>query len=148
MFAQNFQTAGLAGLSGTELLVVLGVFPLLAVPILYMRTLERALERCALDSRAMSPGKVWLLLIPLFNVVWNFIVVTKLAKSLGNKFARRNVPRVGSEPGKAWGLAMCILFVCSAIPTIGACLWLAGFICWVVYWVQISAFSRELIAGS
>ena len=30
-----------------------------------------------------EPGMVWLMFIPLFNVVWHFIIVLNMAKSLG-----------------------------------------------------------------
>ncbi len=93
--------------------------------IVYIPRLQRALEKCSPASRTMSPGKVWLLLIPLFNDFWHFYVVSNLAKSLGNEFKNRNLPNADSEPGKSVGLAMCVLLICSFIPKIGLALWLA-----------------------
>jgi hypothetical protein len=128
-----------------ELLVVL--VGLIFVPaIFYLRTLQRAFERCSPESRTMSPGKVWLLLVPLFNLIWQFLVVTNLAKSLHNEFARRSLPSSESTPapGRLVGLAMCILTLVSLVPLIAPVASIAGFVCWIVYWVKIANYSRIL----
>lgn len=54
--------------------------------IFYVLTLYRALAKCSPASRTMLPEMVWLLLIPLLNLVWNFFVVSALAKSLNAEF--------------------------------------------------------------
>lgn len=41
----------------------------LVVAIFYLLTLMRALQKCSPQSRTMQPGMVWLLLIPLFNLI-------------------------------------------------------------------------------
>lgn len=45
----------------------------LIVAIFYILTLSRALQKCSPQLRTMKPGMVWLLLIPLFNVLWQFL---------------------------------------------------------------------------
>jgi hypothetical protein len=94
----------------------------------------------------MSPGKVWLLLVPLFNLVWQFLVVTNLAKSLRNEFTRRSLPSPESTPapGRVVGLAMCILSLVSLVPLIAPVASIAGFVCWIVYWMKIANYSRML----
>jgi hypothetical protein len=128
-----------------ELLVVLVVGILFLVPaIFFLITLQRALERCAPESRAMSPGTVWLWLIPLFSLVWQFPMVINIAKSLHNEFVRRNLPVSEPEPGKSLGLAMCILWIVGIVPVIGIVAGLAGMVCWILYWVKITEYSRML----
>ena len=136
-----FRSSGLP-----ELMFVL-VFGLLFVTaILYLRTLDRALLRCSPESRTMSPGKVWLLVIPLVNLIVQFLVVINIAKSLHNEFARRSVPSSKSTraPGRVVGLAMCTLTLVSFVPFIGPVASIAGFVCWIVYWVKIANYSRIL----
>jgi hypothetical protein len=87
---------------------------------------------------------VWLLLIPLFNVVWNFLVVTALAKSLGNEFRLRNIPTNEPEPGKGAGLAMAICGACSIIPIVNILAIIPHLVLWIIYWVKIAGFSRRL----
>jgi hypothetical protein len=120
------------------ILVVLALVTLTGV--LYLLTLQRALERCAPEVRAMKPAMVWLMLIPLCNIVWQFVVVLRVSRSLGAEFARRGVPE-HEAPGKGVGLAMCIC----------ACLTLAlpiAFILWIVYWVRIAGCAKRLKAPS
>lgn len=97
------------------------------------------------ECRTLSPGMVWLLFIPLFNVIWHFIVVTNISSSLRNEFNRRNFPGIETEPGKGIGLAMCILAACGIIPILGILCAIAGFVCWIVYWVKIHEYSQRLL---
>src|SRR5579871_6852614 len=116
-----------------ELFVLTGVLVLFVVPaIFYLLSLQRALEQCAPASRTMSPGMVWLLLIPVFNLIWHFFVVTNLSKSLRHEFSRRTLPNEEAEPGKIIGLAMCILGVISVIPVLGVVTSIASLICWII----------------
>jgi hypothetical protein len=67
----------------------------------------------------MEPGMVWLLLVPLVNIVWRFFVVLALAKFLSNKFRARNFMNVEAEPAKAIGIAMWTCGACAIIPILG-----------------------------
>ena len=88
------------GLGVQELLLIL----ILCVPaIFYLRTLQKALNRCSVEARTLSPGLVWLMFIPLFNLIWHFMVVTNLSKSLGNEFRQRGISAEGN-PGQGLGL--------------------------------------------
>jgi peptidyl-prolyl cis-trans isomerase D len=136
------------------LMISAGVLAVLAILVLYIRTLRRALERCCPASRAMSPDAVWLLLIPVFSAVWRFFVVLRLATSLGNEFRHRKVRRAASHPGITAGLAMCVLplaLFLSAFAGAGALqsliqgvLAVAYLVCWLAYWVKIAGFSKAL----
>jgi len=128
-----------------HLLLIGSIFLLLVVPaVFYLLTLREALWRCAEESRTASPGSVWLMLIPLFNLVYGFILVGNIARSLGNEFARRGIAPADRDPGKSLGIAMCILNLCSIIPVLGILLWFAGLICWIIYWVKIADYSRMI----
>jgi hypothetical protein len=84
------------------------------------------------------------MLIPLFNLVWQFILVSKVSESLHNEFTKRNISEEFT-PGKSIGLAYCTLEVCSIIPIIGIFTGIASFICWIVYWVKIAGFLNKLM---
>ena len=121
---------------------IVGAFLLPAI--LYLLTLQRALERCAPESQTLSPGLVWLMFIPVFSLVWHFVIVVNVSRSLRNEFTRRNFPGIEAEPGKGIGLAMCILGACCIIPLLGILCAIAAFICWIIYWVKIHDYSRRL----
>ena len=100
-----------------ELVVIAAVILFLLPAIFYLISLQKALERCAPQCRTMPPGQVWLLLIPLFGLVWHFIIVERMASSLRNEFVRRRMPLADPEPGKALGIAMCVLFAACLVPS-------------------------------
>jgi hypothetical protein len=129
---------------GYGLFMILIVAVIFLVPfIFFILTLQKALERCAPQIRTITPGAVWLLLIPLFNLVWMFIVVVRISETLGNEFRRRKLEREPS-PGQAVGLASCALFLGGFIPFIGILARLAALVCWIIYWVKIAGYSAEL----
>lgn len=109
---------------------------MLVTAVFYCLSLQKALNRCSPECRAMNPGMVWLLLIPLFNLVWQFIVVLNMAKSLAAEFRKRGIAE-DPNPGQTLGLVMCIAnLVCGPV----------GLICWIIYWVKITGYSSR-IAG-
>ncbi len=114
----------------------------LVVFILYLITLMNTLNAVSPQNRRLTPGLVFLLLIPLFNLVWNFIVVTKIRDSLQAEFSARNLQAQGF--GYGVGLAMCILYIVSIIPLINLLAAPAALICWIIYWVQIAGYKNQL----
>lgn len=131
-----------------ELMVILTVlmtgFVIALLPtIFYLLTLQKALNRCAVQNRTISPGQVWLLLIPLFNFIWNFIVVSRVSSSLANEFRMRKLT-VEQDPGKTLGLAYSILLLCSIIPLLGFLSALGALVCWIIYWIKIADYSGRI----
>ncbi len=128
--------------SGTLFLgfLVIGI----AIAIFYILTLSRALGKCRPSAKTMEPGMLWLLLIPLFNLIWNFFVVLALAKSLGNEFRLRNIPNQESEPGKTIGMAMAVCGACSIIPLVNILTGIVYIVLWIIYWIKIAGFSQIL----
>ena len=137
----NPQALGVASVFMFIIWMFLILCVVMLIPLIfYLITLQKALSRCAPQSRAMEPGLVWLQLIPIFNMVWQFFVVINVATSLHNEFVRRGIPQEQS-PGQGIGMAMCILSVCSIIPLLGIPCALASFILWIIYWSKIAGFS-------
>jgi len=124
--------------------IALIVFAIALLPaIFYILTIQKALNRCAPENRAMAPGMAWLLLVPLVNIVWQFFVVINVAKSLGSEFQKRGIAEE-PEPGKKLGLIMCILACCGIIPLLGILCSLGALVCWILYWIKIAGFSSKL----
>jgi hypothetical protein len=115
---------------------------LLVVAILYLVSLMKTLNAVSPANRKMSPGLVFLLLIPFFNLVWNFFVVLYIRDSLKAEFETRGLE--GSGFGWGVGLAMSILAVVSLVPFLSLLTSLAGFVCWILYWSQITGFRHRL----
>jgi len=141
----NANNAALAHGIGAAIIIggLIGVAIVLAVGIFYILTLQKALNRCAPENRAMEPGMIWLLLIPCVNMVWHFFVVLNLAKSLGAEFQKRGIAEE-PEPGKVIGLVASILWCCGWIPLLNYLTGPAALVCWIIYWVKIAGFSKKL----
>lgn len=141
---------GPLGLGGPEIVIIffvalcIGLIP----AIFYLLTLQRTMDLVSPDLRRMSPGQVWLLLIPVFGVVWNFLMVGYIADSLAAELQRRNLPCEEQRPGYPLGLAMCILGVCGIIPFVGGIASLVTMILWILYWVKIAGYKRQLEASN
>ncbi len=125
--------------------VALVVFAVILVPfIFYLLTLQKAFSRVAPQHRELSPGLVWLMFIPLFGLVWHFIIAAKLSNSLRKEFASRNADVVGESYGWTIGLIMCILMCTTWIPILGFLTAIGAIVLWIIYWVKIANFSARL----
>jgi hypothetical protein len=126
--------------------IALVVIAIMLVPfVFYCLSLQKALNRCAPECRAMNPGMVWLMFIPLFNMVWHFFVVMNVAKSLGCEFQKRGIAE-DPKPGQQLGMIMCILICCGIIPFLGILCSLGGLVCWILYWLKIAGYSNRIAA--
>jgi hypothetical protein len=128
-------------------LVVIGVFLVVAfvIAIFFLLTLSKALSRCHHRNRTMEPGMVWLNLIPLFNLVWQFITVNRVAESLSNEFYDRGWDRKGEDYGRSVGTTYCIMNLLGWIPYCGALFGIVGLVCFIIYWVKIANYSSQLV---
>jgi len=136
---------GFLGLGGAEMTILTLPLLLSIIPmIFYLITMQNTFNEISPENRKMEAGLVWLTLIPLFGLVWQFIIVNRMADSLKLEFAKRNIKEVEDRPGISLGLTFCILFACSIIPLLGFLTGIAGLVCWIIYWVKINGFKVKL----
>ena len=124
--------------------VIIGVAIGLGIMIMYLLTLQNTLKEVSVENQKMPPGQVWLTLIPLFGIVWIFIVVNRIADSLAAEFTKRNITDQDARPGYSIGITYCILNCCGIIPFVGALASLGGLVCWIIYWVKMSGYKKLL----
>lgn len=116
-------------------LALLAVFIIPAV--FYLITLQNTLKAVQPQNRRMPPGQVWLLFIPLFNIVWQFIVVSRVAESIQAEQRARGVMYTDASV-RSIGIAFCILNCASIIPLVGALARIAATVCWIIHWVKVN----------
>jgi len=121
----------------------------IAFQVLFLLSMRSAIENCAPQNREISPGQVWLYLVPLFNLIWQFLMVSRISESIEREFAAREIIPASPQEGfgKGVGIAMCCLTVASVIPILGIFAGFAAFVCWIIYWVKIAGYSRVLEAS-
>lgn len=119
----------------------------LALVIAYLLTLQNTLKAISPANRKTEPGMVWLLLIPGFNFVWNFILAKKIAFSLEKEFADLG-EKMDSSPLYNLGVFSSVMYIVTIvakyIPMGGVFLIVAGLIVWIMYWKKIAEYKKAL----
>ncbi|MEZ6142642.1 MAG: hypothetical protein R3B84_18940 [Zavarzinella sp.] len=150
------------------LLICFGIVLLLVliVAILFLATLQSTLGSVQPANRALAPALVWLLLLPVINIFWLFVVVLKMAESLQNEYRDRGWNTQGESFGKTTGLSTAVLIMVSiiihglssllqmnnledfapaaAFGLMGNLLILVILVGFIIYWVQIGGYGGKL----
>jgi NADH:ubiquinone oxidoreductase subunit 5 (subunit L)/multisubunit Na+/H+ antiporter MnhA subunit len=138
-------SAALSGAIGLFLLIIVAVG--IGITVLYILTLQKALSRCAPQNRTTSPESTWFLLIPLFNLVWPFILYPHISESLEREFRQRNLP-IEPQPAKTLGMALAIFQACCIVPVLNILAGIGALVCFILYWIKISGYSNQLTAAA
>jgi hypothetical protein len=117
----------------------------------FCRTLYQTLLLVRESNRSISKGAVWLLLIPVFEKLWNFKVVSAMASSLHKEFEDRNF-EIEEQPGFTFGMLYAGLSIgpsilAAIIPSlffVAATLNFVGLIFFIKYWMQINWYRKVL----
>ncbi len=136
--------------------------------ILFFLSQQRILQVIRPGNREMSSGSVWLQLVPVFGMVWQFFVVIRIARSISNEMASKisesilensQVQIKGTDESSTYtiGLAYCILTTLgiilnyltlhssSPLNISGSFFILTGMVCWIIYWVRIVNTKNKLV---
>ena len=118
---------------------VIGALIGLAIAILILFLVYKCYVAIPEKHRKMSPGMVWLLLIPCFNLVWIFFVFPGLSKSFKSYFDSVGDNTVG-DCGGLLALWYCILAVgsipLSLVPFLGFLAGLATLVLLIIFLVK------------
>ena len=130
---------------GSEWILILFTLGIIfLVPyIFFLLTLQNTLKAISYENRKMPPANVWLMLIPLFNIVWQFIMVNNIADSIKAECERLHIPVKENKPTAGIGLAWNISSVCFFIPFAS----LASLVLWIIYWVKVNEYKNLIIAN-
>jgi hypothetical protein len=93
----------------------------------------------------MEPGLVWLLLIPCFNIIWNFFVFPKTSRSLKAYFNSAGDQTV-ADCGGALAMAYSILSAVSIIPYVGCLTGIASLVVLIIYLVKVHDLKNRIPA--
>jgi hypothetical protein len=135
-----------AEMMAAQLVVLAGVMTVaFAVQIVICVIVSRMYRRLPPAFRLMEPAMTWLLLIPCFNLFWNFIVFPRLSQSYCQALQAAEVTEYG-KCHEDLAMAYCILCLVSLIPCccVNYIAMLAALIVLILYLVQMSDLSRLL----
>ncbi|EOR95904.1 hypothetical protein ADIARSV_0917 [Arcticibacter svalbardensis MN12-7] len=80
-------------------------------------SITKILDHIAEENRLIQPRLIWLLLIPGLNLIWNFVVASKLSLSIKNEMVARDFDITG-KPTYIQGLLYAIISLIGVIPTV------------------------------
>jgi uncharacterized membrane protein len=122
-------------------LVVAGVGLIIDIVVCFF--LYKIFNRVPVQYRVMEPGLVWLLIIPCFNLVWNFFVFIRLSRSLKRYFNSVGNQAVG-DCGEGLGLGYSICEVARLIPCVGILVWIAAVVLVILYLIKVNQLSEQI----
>ena len=127
--------------SPAELVFVLAFYGViiavaLGVSLLICYLLYNSAKSLPQNFQQASPGQAFLLMIPLFSLVWLFIYLPKLSQSFQAFFRahRQQTDDCGEQVGLWWA----ILSACSIIPCVGIFTGLASLVLMIIYLVKVN----------
>ncbi|MCZ6835866.1 MAG: hypothetical protein O7G85_08840 [Planctomycetota bacterium] len=131
------QPTGADAAAFAAIFVMLGFFLLImfGISLLICFLLYSCQSRIPREYRTLEPGLIFLLLIPLFQLIWNFFVYQRIAESYKNFFDAHGRTDVG-DCGKGIGLWLAICTVLSVIPCVGYVTGLAALVLLILFIVK------------
>ena len=136
-FGPGFQLGMFVAIMGVVLVISLAIHAVICV------LLSGCYTRIPREFRKQEPGMVWLLMIPCFNLVWNFFVYQQLADSYKAYFASVGRTDVG-DCGKSLGLWYAICVACCIIPCVNYLALPAGLVLLIIYLVKATDLKGQI----
>ncbi len=126
------------------LLAFLIIIPFVAF-VFYIRAISKALSVIEPAHRKQAPGMAWLLLIPVFNVIWFFF----LLKAIKQGFEEMTETRLLSQridTGYHYGIAMGCCWAASFIPKLIFVSLIPMFVFSILHWTKLNNARRQASA--
>ncbi len=121
----------------------------LGLLIAYLFTLNNTLKAVAPFNRKAEISHVWLMLIPAFNLIWQFVLYKKIADSIRAEYVARGINE-DVEPSYVTGVAAAALLTITMVGNqfshslIFSLLSFASMCTWIAYWVQINTHKKRI----
>lgn len=133
----------------SSILASLGIFFFIIIAgailvfVLYLINLQNLLKEIKPENRQVEPGNVWLMFIPLFNLIYPFILYPKICDSTKAEFQSRGLNDVG-DFSKSVGITMPILSLCGWIPILGGLAGIANLVLFIIFWAKTADYKNQL----
>lgn len=152
-FSQDMPSDAAMGgaIAALGIFLVFIVLAVLAIWLVILFLLFSCFKRIPAQHRQMEPWQVWLLLIPLFNIVWVFFVFPKLGKSYQGYFAeqgRTDVGDCGEKIGLWYAICVAANIVLSWVPCLGGIIALASLVLLIMFLVKVLTLKGQIPVGT
>ena len=120
--------------------------------VFYLINLMNLLKEIDESNRQMPPANVFLMFIPLFNLVYPFIMYPKISESIRLEAESRRMPAFGDSL-RALGMVISIVSVVQVICNqlreesgyvgrLSSILSLGCLVLWIIYWVKAAGIKK------
>lgn len=130
-------------------LVVAGMLRIILLVTLSLQ-IDKTINLIKEENRCLRKGHAWLMILPLFNIYWNFIVVRRMVDSFNNEFYDRQVA-VEENPTLKMGYLFAGAFLAYNFPMpmfIGLVVFIISTVGLLLYLIKIIEYKKLLIETS
>lgn len=138
--------AGAAALGGLIAVVLTMLAVMLIVAIIICSLLYIVLKAVPAEHRKLEPGLVFLMLIPIFALVWGFFVFQRIPESYKSYFSAQGRTDVG-DCGKGIGLALAICYACTIVPCLNYVAGPATLVLFIIFVIKMFGYKKEIDAA-
>jgi len=124
-------------------MIVLVLFGLILLNVFYLLNLQDTLKEVGQSRRQIPPSNVWLMFIPLFNLIYPFILYPKICDSVKAEYEHRELNASG-DFGKGIGITLPILSLASIIPYLGFLASIGHLVLFAIFWSQTAGYKNQL----
>ena len=117
------------------------------IAVFYLLNLQNLLKQITPSNRQVEPGNVWLMFIPLFNIIYPFILYPKITDSVKLEMESRGMAEQG-DYGRGIGIALPVLGLCGIIPVLGFLASIANLVLFIIFWVKMAGYKTKLMTSS
>lgn len=118
----------------------------LAINLFVCWLVYRANEALPVQHRRIESWQAFLLLIPLWNLIWNFILFARVSGGMQSFFQSKNDTTAG-DCGAAIGLWYSICVLVCFVPIASCIAAPAAIVLLIIYLVKISGLRTRVLAG-
>ncbi len=111
--------------------------------IFYIRAISKTLAAIAEPYRTQSPGMAWLLLIPIFNVIWFFFLLKAMRDGF-RQMHQDGLTQKEIDTGYNYGIGMGCCWAASFIPKLIFIALIPMFVFSILHWNKLNSARRAI----
>jgi len=127
-------------LAGGIVFILIFLLIALVIAIFYLLNLQNLMNSIKEENREVSPGNVWLMLIPVFSLIYAFILYPKISASVKKELESRGEEGDGS---KNLGLALAITGALGIVPVVNTIAGLANLVIFFIWWAKTAGYKNK-----
>lgn len=140
MYTSQLLGIGIGLLIFLYLIIVGGIFVLFAF---YYKTMIDVMSLVRPTNREIGIGNVMFTVIPLFNLVYGFIVYPKICESIGKEYKKLGLAQ-DKDFGKSMVIALQVLMLSMIIPILNILAMTPLLILFIIFWIKIDGYKKKL----